>query len=735
MRQLFADRDSDHCTLIEYVSSFINKHDESYDLIQLPPIQRNSVWRVDQIEFLWDSILRGFPIGSFLLAPREKGQAARKMYDLDQKESSENGYFLLDGQQRTRAILLGFRPNENSRLWIDLNPNMPFGNPAHNNRKFLLRLVTSYQPWGMRDNNPSDKLNEWQKLEARSELNMGTVRYDYQVKIDTGNATVDSENYSWPILSRLPVPLDELIKLCGFTSGHFSIPAWEEVKNLIPKRYNIPDEPTEHFYTIINALQRLLDTTSKDIKTRSVVLLYQNEDNLERSEVELDPMEVLFTRINAGGTVLNGEEMAYSLLKSSWDGAYTMVSKIVNSAEIGYLLPPTGIVMAASRLARFEMGKGDDAKPGISTFRRWISEQNDEVSFLQTMQNLLNEIDGKSIFYRVVEKFCKLVLYRENQDSDFGLPRKLLLFIKPTFYHPVLIWINKNLDNVELLEQNRKRIIRYLLLSYITVDKDDKASKLAITILKESKTLNFPDEEIFSELIKQELSSPIPTPSEFAYPFKSDCDGFFRHWGDIFKIEGDDFGSFRHSFWNKKELMLWYQREFATKWFVGYNPMSNDAYDTPYDYDHIVPRSHIINSGQTNNLFSDDKPLINKFDWNRNLYVNSIGNFRIWPGWANRSDGNNCQRIKLRLEQDDFSVDNVAKELDLPSNIDFLKASAINPEDKELWMQAGGSPRNWPQDRREAFQKAVESRIVNLYDVLYRQVLEEEIAVLELDIV
>lgn len=235
------------------------------------------------------------------------------------------------------------------------------------------------------------------------------------------------------------------------------------------------------------------------------------------------------------------------------------------------------------------------------------------------------------------------MLYREDQKSDFGLPRKILLSIKPVLYHPVFIWIHKNLHHTELLEQNRKRIIRYLLLSYITVDNTGKASKQAISVIKETKYSFFPDKEIHDTLVAEELSIPIPDPNSFALPFKSECDGFFRHRQDMFHIADDKYSAFRSHFWHKKELLLWYQREYASKWFAGYNPMSNDAYDTPYDYDHILPYSHLINSGQTNSLDATDTNLVNKFTWNRSLYLNSLDNFRIWPGWANKSDNNSCQ--------------------------------------------------------------------------------------------
>ena len=34
----------------------------------LPALQRGAVWKVEQIEELWDSMLRRFPIGSFIIA-------------------------------------------------------------------------------------------------------------------------------------------------------------------------------------------------------------------------------------------------------------------------------------------------------------------------------------------------------------------------------------------------------------------------------------------------------------------------------------------------------------------------------------------------------------------------------------------------------------------------------------------------------------------------------------------
>ena len=61
--------------------------------VEIPALQRGLVWKPNQVELLWDSILRGFPIGSFMLSETDKQQ---------------NSYYLMDGQQRFNAIAIGY---------------------------------------------------------------------------------------------------------------------------------------------------------------------------------------------------------------------------------------------------------------------------------------------------------------------------------------------------------------------------------------------------------------------------------------------------------------------------------------------------------------------------------------------------------------------------------------------------------------------------------------------------
>ena len=83
--------------------------------LRIPNIQRGLVWKPIQVELLWDSILRGFPIGSMLVLHHEDSFVPDE---------------ILDGQQRANAIINGFdieglcesaQIKTKSILWYDLS--------------------------------------------------------------------------------------------------------------------------------------------------------------------------------------------------------------------------------------------------------------------------------------------------------------------------------------------------------------------------------------------------------------------------------------------------------------------------------------------------------------------------------------------------------------------------------------------------------------------------------------
>ena len=80
--------------------------------VELPALQRGAVWPPHQVERLWDSLVRGFPIGCFILSEPQPHLGARNSGPREEQMKLPQllleGHLLLDGQQRSTAIATGF---------------------------------------------------------------------------------------------------------------------------------------------------------------------------------------------------------------------------------------------------------------------------------------------------------------------------------------------------------------------------------------------------------------------------------------------------------------------------------------------------------------------------------------------------------------------------------------------------------------------------------------------------
>jgi hypothetical protein len=198
-------------------------------LAGLPSLQRGAVWKPNQIELLWDSILRGFPIGSLVacrclpptIQSTRPGAVAGsvKPWPEDQYD-----HHLLDGQQRANALALGYLDpfitendkeelNPDTLLWLDLDPsNNKF--PPASTRHHLLRVTTKAHPWGFNvsDDKEPQRLSSGQAFEA-----IQSFRCVHPVPVEkdgsTNSDTCDASNQrprpfeGWPVVANAPLPL------------------------------------------------------------------------------------------------------------------------------------------------------------------------------------------------------------------------------------------------------------------------------------------------------------------------------------------------------------------------------------------------------------------------------------------------------------------------------------------------------------------------------------------------
>ncbi len=101
-------------------------------IYQIPKFQRNFVWNKEQSARLIDSLLKGFPIGSFILWKTKERMRAQKCFgdmDIQMPEDSEYVHYVLDGQQRITSLFLAmkgitFGNHSYEEIYVDLDKNL-----------------------------------------------------------------------------------------------------------------------------------------------------------------------------------------------------------------------------------------------------------------------------------------------------------------------------------------------------------------------------------------------------------------------------------------------------------------------------------------------------------------------------------------------------------------------------------------------------------------------------------
>ena len=165
-------------------------------------VQRGSVWRASAVADLWDSLLRGMPVGSFTVSQFQADTTAMVRAIGEKQAEVEairaGSVSLLDGQQRTLAICIGWPWKEemDRRIWVD------FGEEGGGGRPFRLRVTTRNQPFGFQPSDASRKL-------TRAESRLARARFD-----ETHPGQKDVPSYELPLSETRPHGARHPLELC-----------------------------------------------------------------------------------------------------------------------------------------------------------------------------------------------------------------------------------------------------------------------------------------------------------------------------------------------------------------------------------------------------------------------------------------------------------------------------------------------------------------------------------------
>jgi hypothetical protein len=635
----------------------ISKWQLDYDnsKVELPALQRGFVWKANQIESLWDSILRGFPIGSFLLS-----------------RSEDEKLFLLDGQQRATSIAIGFYNPWNKKLdeknnfwslknipilWIDIAPS-----EKTNTQKFVIRVITQSHPWGYqrKDNNSiltvSDRRNALKIFRENSDNENGGYIQLSPLKV-------------FPYDSDLPVPLTFLIKAISEHKENWKaslielcrehLPANIKTKHLPNDEINYLEKLTEVIYSsefdnnIFNAIVNLEQVVVPAIVVKQEILKAEDEQTGE------DP--TLFVRLNSSGTRIAGEELIYSIYKASFPEAKKLVENIGAS-----FVAPSLVISLVSRLALSEINENNyPYSISVNDFRKRIKDEN----FKSKLRELIGT-ESNSPASLLFKKAFEILLSKH----DFAIPPVLVKSIvkgSPDIFLMLIQWIK--LHNGEVNKEDQKNILATLTaLSWFGRDNTKYVRELWNSISKN----NFWCKEVLSipYLNKRDfIMYPMIKPSSLRSYLLQSVVKENVHWDNLYPSANSEIVKIYNSilnneieqeteianstkgiwdnFMNKlfwcKPLVLFAQRKYINDSFGEFNQMETlEDTNTPWDWDHIYPASWVY-----------AKWYINP---NTKHWTNAIGNFRAMSLEENRSENNSlspCDRL-INVREQSFIKEN-----------------------------------------------------------------------------
>lgn len=614
--------------------------------IKIPDIQRGLVWSPKQTEFLWDSLLRGFPVGGFVLT-----------------ENTEETFYLLDGQQRWNSISLGYsEENTDCQLWYDINPK----NIKGTTRKHFVKVTTKVHPFGFKNDDECSSLTAKETKEA--------IKKTFGNDIDIYNDEIELKK-TYPHEAVFPIPLHIFLNSDLSNEEEFYNNILNKIDTLPPKwKYTffstednkkILETKKSELFEIFNRLSKYtiavnilsLDTINTE---NSSEIIEENDD----TDVKTN-LEILFTRLNTGGTAITQHDLYYSAIKAYWDGIRNDVEKIAENK--------IDSVKLISILFRLYLTINDkETKQEKKFFNnlsikkiRDLANSDEKTKIVKFINNSNKLVDG------VYEKFTNLSAYLKvnilSKNEEIFL---LLLYLKYKeieidYYSLALIlyfFIKRGTKYKKNLNHCINNILKYI----------NNESKNYIKAIKRA----------LSQSISENIMWNIESPDIMG---QKNIDNYISNWNENNKPEWYDFWEYIST---EKDLLLFAQNDFLKNNFSCYNPISIkecEKINRPWDYDHIIPNSWSYKKR------GECKPIVD-------YWLCRNGNFAAIPFSENRSKNNNPN-------WDYYDVDERRKFLFFNPKFKYIKNELISDE-----------------NMAQHFSKLVFDRTIEIYRSLYKDI-------------
>lgn len=316
----------------------------------LPNIQRKFVWTEAQIERLFDSILREYPIGTLLFWKTNSEMKYRKFIDIYNEDMNIKNLYMppntnqkmlvLDGQQRLQSLYIGLKGSYETK---ELYFNILSGDAvAPEEIRYEFKFIDKFVEDAEEDKIKTDVSKEDKDKAAAKKLKKLLVKDSKWVKF---KEIVDSE-----------LEYNQIAKeIIGSFKKSISEKEEADIETNVAKIVRV-------FTTKDNLVYTLVDSVDKP-------KLYTEDDVVE-----------IFVRANSAGTPLGKSDLLFSLLTSTWEDAdFSMDDLLDELNKVGYEFSRDFVLKTClvilKKGAAYNVQKLRDV-----TFRESIIDNWDEIS-------------------------------------------------------------------------------------------------------------------------------------------------------------------------------------------------------------------------------------------------------------------------------------------------------------------------------------------------------------------
>lgn len=552
----------------------------------IPAVQRGLVWNPKQIADLWNSIIKGYPIGVITVYT-----------------APINALEMIDGQQRSNAIGIGFDTTSETKdqptIWVTIKDGMP---------KFW--ICTKRHPWGFKEDcslyNAGEQYEYSQTLSGNSPMNDRHDALDMKC--------------SYPVAADLPLPLPYLLDESGVSTYKQNIESTlrdGQGKRYFPLILLKDKERASEFIELFEKqhaskwVERIRNYEIPVIKMTMNVSQSADDTFAEADDRIIE----LFKLINQGGTIIQPDEMRYSVV-SVLAGE---CSKNTNEQIADNFLTPSRLMGIILRILKADNPTSDSLPdtPGPAEDAKMMG--CDKIR--NTLADLLEELKN--------QKACGNRLLNRGASEDNPLPPRYIYLKENDEWLFVLIWMLHKFKKCEHSDQ-------LYMLPYILTGTARSTSDFARAFYKGIH--NLPKDCDFNKILFWGVVEASMSPSSMIYPFPADEATLKKALDEIILLNNDlTIGTNYQDQWlsvfiktsgcTNNPLLLYFQRNYILRLEKQFNPAArtqwDGAYNKTWDMDHIVPHSW----------------------FKKEPYINFVANMQALHFSDNRSKGNSCVGI------------------------------------------------------------------------------------------